>query len=103
MGLACPGNGPFPPEDCAFLPRQLGITNQIESSLAREVPTIFDIGAGLEVGVAATKTFLAQMLSFYGLTLAFASQRKTRSTDEIQDLVNELKNIPSQLRSLLIT
>jgi glucosamine--fructose-6-phosphate aminotransferase (isomerizing) len=44
--------------DPAFAPRLLGITNRPESSLGRLVPHILDIGAGIEVGVAATKTFL---------------------------------------------
>jgi len=34
-----------------------------------------DIGAGIEVGVAATKTFLGQLLAFYGLAIAFAERR----------------------------
>ena len=89
-------------DDPIFASRQLGITNQIESSLTREVSNIFDIGAGLEIGVAATKTFLAQLLAFYGLALAFAAERQTRSKDEIQQFVNELKNIPNHLRTLLV-
>ncbi len=52
----------------------LGITNQPESSLGRLVSDVVDIGAGIEVGVAATKTFLGQLLAFYGLTIAFAER-----------------------------
>ena len=58
-----------------FAPKQLGVTNRTESSLARQVPYILDIGAGIEVGVAATKTFLGQLLAFYGLAVAFAARR----------------------------
>ncbi|MFY7695444.1 MAG: glutamine--fructose-6-phosphate transaminase (isomerizing), partial [Cyanobium sp.] len=61
--------------DPAYQPRLLGITNRPESSLGRLVPHILDIGAGIEVGVAATKTFLGQLLAFYGLALAFAERR----------------------------
>ena len=50
--------------DNGFASRQLGITNRIESSLSRQVPNILDIGAGIEVGVAATKTFLGQLAFF---------------------------------------
>jgi len=60
--------------DPAFAPRLLGITNRPESSLGRLVDQILDIGAGIEVGVAATKTFLGQLLAFYGLALAFAER-----------------------------
>ncbi len=84
-----------------FLSRELGITNRAESSIARQVSNILDIGAGLEVGVAATKTFLAQLLSFYSLTLSFASRRKSRSLEEITSLINELRLLPKQLLVLV--
>ena len=87
--------------DPSFAPRQLGVTNRPESSLSRQVPHILDIGAGIEVGVAATKTFLGQLLAFYGLTLAFAAQRGQRSAEEIQGLANALRGLPQQLQDLV--
>ena len=80
--------------DPAYAPRQLGITNRAESSLSRQVPHILDIGAGIEVGVAATKTFLGQLLAFYGLAMAFAANRRSRSTSEIEALADELRTLP---------
>ena len=85
----------------AFAPRQLGVTNRPESSLTRQVPYILDIGAGIEVGVAATKTFLGQLLAFYGLALAFAARRSHRSVTEIANLKDELRALPHQLHSLV--
>jgi len=87
--------------DSAFFSRQLGITNRPESSLSRQVENIFDIGAGIEIGVAATKTFLAQLLAFYGLTLNFAARRGSRSSKEIENLCNEIRVLPNQLRKLV--
>jgi glutamine---fructose-6-phosphate transaminase (isomerizing) len=87
--------------DPAFASRQLGITNRAESSLARQVDDILDIGAGIEVGVAATKTFLGQLLAFYGLTLAIAARRGVRPDQEIDGLVQELRQLPDQLRALV--
>jgi len=84
-----------------YAPRQLGVTNRVESSLARQVPYILDIGAGIEVGVAATKTFLGQLLAFYALALAFAARRGSRSEVEIVALVNELRGLPQQLDDLI--
>ena len=87
--------------DPAYAPRQLGITNRAESSLSRQVPHILDIGAGIEVGVAATKTFLAQLLAFYGLAMAFAANRGSRSASEIEALGDELRALPEHLRTLV--
>ena len=87
--------------DPAFASRQLGITNRLESSITRQVPNILDIGAGIEVGVAATKTFLGQLLAFYGLALSFASKRASCSIQEIRLLTNELRSLPNQLMVLI--
>ncbi len=80
---------------------QLGITNRLDSSLARELDNVIDIGSGIEIGVAATKTFLGQMLSFYGLTLLFAEHKQTRSNQEILELSNNLRLVPEQLLDLI--
>ena len=87
--------------DPNFSFHQLGITNRLDSSLARELDHVIDIESGIEIGVAATKTFLGQMLSFYGLTLLFASHKHKRSTQEILDLSNELRMVPKQLLDII--
>jgi glutamine---fructose-6-phosphate transaminase (isomerizing) len=96
--------------DPAYRPRLLGITNRAESSLARMVDHILDIGAGIEVGVAATKTFLGQLLAFYGLSLAFAERRvgqrqgggsSGRSHEELKALVAQLRQLPQKLEALV--
>jgi glucosamine--fructose-6-phosphate aminotransferase (isomerizing) len=91
--------------DPAFAPRLLGITNRPESSLGRLVDQILDIGAGIEVGVAATKTFLGQLLSFYGLALAFAERHGGGATghgpEQLRELAAALRQLPQQLRALV--
>jgi glucosamine--fructose-6-phosphate aminotransferase (isomerizing) len=88
-------------------PRLLGITNRPESSLGRLVPHILDIGAGIEVGVAATKTFLGQLLAFYGLSLAFAERRAAAgrpgapSAIRLRQLADELRQLPELLQRLV--
>jgi glucosamine--fructose-6-phosphate aminotransferase (isomerizing) len=86
--------------DPAFAPRLLGVTNRPESSLGRLVDHILDIGAGIEVGVAATKTFLGQLLAFYGLALAFAERRGV-APERLQALATGLRLLPEQLRTLV--
>ena len=93
--------------DPSQAPRLLGITNRPESSLGRLVPHILDIGSGIEVGVAATKTFLGQLLAFYGLTLAFAERRAAAgrpgapSPERLRQLAEELRQIPALLQRLV--
>jgi glucosamine--fructose-6-phosphate aminotransferase (isomerizing) len=91
--------------DPGFAPRLLGITNRPESSLGRMVPHILDIGAGIEVGVAATKTFLGQLLAFYGLAIAFAERRGGGATghgpEQLRQLAAGLRALPEQLRQLV--
>jgi glucosamine--fructose-6-phosphate aminotransferase (isomerizing) len=71
------------------------------------VPHLLDIGAGIEVGVAATKTFLGQLLAFYGLALAFAERRLAagaavgRDRQGLETLVAELRVLPQQLQQLV--
>ncbi|MFN5222112.1 MAG: glutamine--fructose-6-phosphate transaminase (isomerizing) [Cyanobacteriota bacterium] len=90
-------------QDPAYAPRLLGITNRPESSLGRLVPHILDIGAGIEVGVAATKTFLGQLLAFYGLALAFAERRGSAGPgpERLAALAAQLRQLPAQLQQLV--
>ena len=53
------------------------------------------------MGVAATKTFLGQLLAFYGLAMAFAARRGSRSAAELNALADELRGLPQQLRQLV--
>jgi glutamine---fructose-6-phosphate transaminase (isomerizing) len=94
--------------DPAYAPRLLGITNRAESSLGRLVDQVLDIGAGIEVGVAATKTFMGQLLAFYGLALALAERRAgqvaggtTITRERLQALASGLRQLPGQLRALV--
>ena len=88
-------------KDANFSFHHLGITNRVDSSFGRELENVIDFGSGIEIGVAATKTFLGQMLSFYGLTLLFASHREKRTPQEILNLSNDLRLIPKQLTDLI--
>ncbi len=84
-----------------FQPRLLGITNRPESSLGHLVPNIIDTHAGIEIGVAATKTFVAQLMAFYALALHLATQTQALSPERIFELVEGLRQLPSQIESVL--
>lgn len=87
--------------DPAFAPRLLGITNRPESSLARLVPAIIDTHAGLEIGVAATKTFTAQVMAFYFLALDLAYRRRTLPLETLETLINSMYELPGQIEQVL--
>lgn len=84
-----------------FQPRLLGITNRPESSLGHLVPNIINTLAGIEIGVAATKSFMAQLMAFYGLAIELAYQRKAMSTEKLKELMTGLHQLPGQMELVL--
>ncbi|NER79695.1 MAG: glutamine--fructose-6-phosphate transaminase (isomerizing), partial [Leptolyngbya sp. SIO1D8] len=88
-------------QDVALAPRMIGITNRPESSLARLVPHIIDTHAGIEIGVAATKTFTAQVMAFYFLALDLACRRQTLSPERLEQILADLRLLPAQMESVL--
>jgi len=89
----------------AYAPQLLWITNWPESSLGRLVHQILNTGAGIELGVAATKTFLGHLLALYGLALAFAKHHGGGATGHVPEqlcqLAAGLRALPEQLRVLV--
>ena len=89
--------------DSSYKPNLVAITNRLDSSITRLVPNIIDISAGIEIGVAATKTFFGQLLSFYGLAITFAQLKQSRTSNEINELISELIEIPPLLEELIVS
>lgn len=85
----------------AYQAHTLGITNRPESSLGEMVDQIINIHAGIEIGVAATKSFTAQLLGFYVLALDLAYRRQTLSTPEVLTLINKLQALPDQVATII--
>ncbi|MEI1377808.1 glutamine--fructose-6-phosphate transaminase (isomerizing) [Nostoc sp. UHCC 0926] len=81
--------------------RLLGITNRPESSLGHMVSHIISTLAGIEIGVAATKTFTAQLMAFYALALDLAARRQTVSKDILEKIINGLRQIPKEIEATL--
>ena len=84
-----------------FESRLLGITNRPESSLAAIVPNLIDTHAGIEIGVAATKSFVAQLMAFYCLALDLAYRRQTLPLLRIEEIITGLHLLPAQIEMLL--
>jgi glutamine---fructose-6-phosphate transaminase (isomerizing) len=81
--------------------RLLGITNRPESSLGRLVSKIIPTHASIEIGVAATKTFVAQLMAFYALAIDIAFHRQSMGAQQIEELLEGLNQLPSQIELIL--
>ncbi|MBN3906816.1 MAG: glutamine--fructose-6-phosphate transaminase (isomerizing) [Nostoc sp. NMS1] len=88
-------------KESKYQARLLGITNQPESSLGHLVPHVISTLAGIEIGVAATKTFTAQLMAFYALALDLAARRQTVSKDTLDKIINGLRQIPKEIEATL--
>ncbi len=74
--------------------RVLAITNVMGSQATREADGVLFTRAGLEIGVAATKTFVCQVAVIYLLALRLAELRGTLPQERLAELVSELKRLP---------
>ena len=81
----------------------LAITNRPESTIAQICDRVINTQAGIEIGVAATKTFVAQVMNFYFLAIDLAYRRQTLSQEKIGEILDGLRHIPSQIETILDT
>jgi glucosamine--fructose-6-phosphate aminotransferase (isomerizing) len=79
----------------------LAITNMMGSQITREVDSVLYTRCGLEVGVAASKTFTAQVALFYLVALKLAQVRSTLPEGEIQSLLEEVHSLPTKIATFL--
>ncbi len=79
----------------------LSIVNVVDSSIARESDYVIYINAGPEIGVASTKAYTAQLLILILLSLELASLKGYLPEDEEENIINELKFLPSRMRQVL--
>lgn len=84
-----------------YAAHMLGITNRVDSSLGRLIPHVIGTQAGIEIGVAATKTFVAQLMVFYFLSLELAYRRQTISLARMAEIIEGLRQLPAQLELVL--
>src|SRR5215218_1186242 len=79
----------------------LGVTNIMGSQATRDSDAAIFTRAGLEIGVAATKTFVAQVAVMYLLALRLAELKDTLPAERRGELVRDLKRIPHDIGSML--
>ena len=81
--------------------RTVAITNMMGSQLTREVDSVLYTRTGLEVGVAASKTFTAQVALISLIALKLAGVKKTMPEDEIEFILDQLYELPAKMQQFL--
>jgi glucosamine--fructose-6-phosphate aminotransferase (isomerizing) len=81
----------------------LTVTNIMGSQATRDADSVLFTRAGIEVGVAATKTFVSQVAVMYLLALWLAQERGTIAGDRLAELIAELKALPSLIQETIIS
>jgi len=79
----------------------VALTNIMGSQATRDSDGVLYTRAGLEIGVAATKTFVAQVAAIYLIGLKMAELRGTLAKAELEALIADLKGIPHRIETLL--
>ncbi len=79
----------------------LALTNIMGSQATRDADYVLFTRAGLEVGVAATKTHTAQVAALLLIALRLAWARGAQSEDELKRLGHELRTVPELAEQLL--
>lgn len=77
------------------------ITNRPDSAMAREADSLISVCAGIEVSVAATKSYMAQLVSFYMLALYMAEIKGSMDKNLLIDLKKELIKLPEKAEEIL--
>ena len=79
----------------------VALTNMMGSQITREVDSVLYTRAGLEVSVAASKTFTAQLSLLFLVALKLAQVRKTLPPEELEFIVNAVYKLPEQIEQFL--
>ena len=81
--------------------RTLAITNLMGTQITREVDSSIYTRCGLEVGVAASKTFTAQVALLYLIALKLAQIRRTLPPEEIDFILDCVHELPDKITEFL--
>jgi len=79
----------------------LAITNVVGSTITRKADEILLTKSGIEIGVAATKTFTAQILTLYMFGVYVARLKKLIDVETSRNIITSMKAVPGLIESLL--
>jgi glucosamine--fructose-6-phosphate aminotransferase (isomerizing) len=81
--------------------RTVGIANVVDSAITREVDHVMYTRAGPEIGVAATKTFVTQLVSLYLLAMDLGVQNKSLAVQARRGMIDNLRRLPRDVQDVL--
>ncbi|MGH2751510.1 MAG: glutamine--fructose-6-phosphate transaminase (isomerizing) [Actinomycetota bacterium] len=79
----------------------VAITNVVGSSITRDTDAVLFTHAGPEIGVAATKTFLAQLVALNLLALYLAQERGVMEPAKLGETIDAMRALPEQIEEVL--
>jgi glucosamine--fructose-6-phosphate aminotransferase (isomerizing) len=79
----------------------LAICNVMGSQATRDADAVLFTRSGIEISVAATKTFVSQVAAMYLLGLRLAELRGTMEPERLAELVAELKSLPHKIQETI--
>jgi glutamine---fructose-6-phosphate transaminase (isomerizing) len=79
----------------------VAITNMMGSQITREVDSVLYTRAGIEMAVASSKTFTAQVALLYLVALKLAQVRETLPAGEIEFILDFVYKLPRKIQSFL--
>lgn len=77
------------------------LTNRTDSSIVRYASSVVPLNAGVEISVAATKSYMAQLAAFYWLGLFMAQKSNKLSNEEWQQKLQTLIQLPEKIEEVL--
>ncbi len=81
--------------------RVVSICNVVGSSVARESDGVIDTRAGIEIGVASTKSFTSQLAALALLGIHLGVRVGSLTPSLARDLTDHLQSVPDMLRQVL--
>lgn len=77
------------------------VTNRPDSTMAREADSLVPVNAGIEVSVAATKSYTAQLVSFYLLAIFMAEVKGSLDEEFLKELKKDMIALPQKVEMVL--
>lgn len=78
------------------------MTNRSDSTMARLADSLISVNAGIEISVAATKSYTAQLLSFYLLAIYIAEAKRSLDETYLKELKQEIVLLPQKIEQILL-